>query len=112
MEKVDRFFGSDVPKPFASKDPDLGIDAVPSGEVVVLTSKRTLWVKSHRIDGDNVILTLRSGGEVTADKSLSEKIVPHEVPNAELKARELAPVAHRPGLCHAEALPRGLPRGF
>ena len=37
--------------------------AVPaSAEIVVLSSKRTLSVKSHRIDGDSIILTLRCGG--------------------------------------------------
>jgi hypothetical protein len=54
-----------------------------SAEIVVLSSKRTLSVKSHRIDGDSVILTLRGGGEVTCDKSLIEKILPDEVPYPE-----------------------------
>src|SRR5687768_3164288 len=58
--------------------------AVPaSADIVVLSSKRTLSVKSHRIDGDSIILTLRSGGEVTCDKSLIEKILPDEVPYPE-----------------------------
>lgn len=51
-----------------------------SAEIVYLSSKRTLSVKSHRVEGDSVILTLRGGGEVTCDKSLIEKIVPDEVP--------------------------------
>src|SRR5262245_16410306 len=60
--------------------------AVPaSAEIVVLSSKRTLSVKSHRFEGDSVILTLRSGGEVTCDKSLIEKILPDEVPYQEPK---------------------------
>ena len=46
-----------------------------------LTSGRTLSVKSHRVDGDSLVLTLRSGGEVTCDKSLIEKIEPDEVPH-------------------------------
>lgn len=54
-----------------------------SAEIVYLSSKRTLSVKSHRIEGDSVILTLRGGGEVTCDKSLIEKIVPDEVPYAD-----------------------------
>ncbi len=58
--------------------------AVPaSADIVFLSSKRTLSVKSHRIDGDSIILTLRSGGEVTCDKSLIEKILPDEVPYPE-----------------------------
>ena len=54
-----------------------------SAEIVTLTSGRTLSVKGHKIDGDSVILTLRSGGEVTCDKSLVEKIAPDEVPHPE-----------------------------
>ena len=63
--------------------------AVPAvAEIVVLTSSRTLSVKSHRIEGDSIVLTLRSGGEVTCDKSLIDKILPDEVPHPEPKAEE------------------------
>ena len=61
-----------------------------SAEIVYLSSKRTLSVKAHRVDGDSIILTLRGGGEVTCDKSLIEKIVPDEVPYSE--ADEQRPV--------------------
>jgi Transglycosylase SLT domain len=55
--------------------------AIPaSAEIVFLTSGRTLSVKSHRIDGDHIVLTLRSGGEVTCEKSIVEKVEPDEVP--------------------------------
>lgn len=54
-----------------------------SAEIVVLSSGRTLSVKSHRYDGDSVVLTLRGGGEVTCDKSLIDKIVGDEVPYPE-----------------------------
>ncbi|MBA3297222.1 MAG: hypothetical protein H0U19_09815, partial [Acidobacteria bacterium] len=65
--------------------------AVPaSAEIVVLTSSRTLSVKSHRIEGDSIVLTLRSGGEVTCDKSLIDKILPDEVTHPEPKAEEPA----------------------
>ena len=65
------------------------VTAVPAyADIVVLSSKRTLSVKSHRFDGDSVILTLRSGGEVTCDKSLIEKILPDEVPYEEPKAQQ------------------------
>jgi hypothetical protein len=52
-------------------------------EIIFLTSGRTLSVKSHRFEGASVILTLRTGGEVTCDKSLIEKILPDEVPYPE-----------------------------
>src|SRR3954469_11334918 len=52
-----------------------------SAEIVMMTSGGTLSVKGHRTEGDSVILTLRSGGEVTCDKTLIEKIVADEVPH-------------------------------
>jgi hypothetical protein len=51
-----------------------------SAEIVFLSSGRTLSVKGHRLDGDNIVLTLRSVGEVTCDKDLVTKIDPDEVP--------------------------------
>jgi hypothetical protein len=60
-----------------------GLTVPASAEIVHLTSKRTLSVKSHRIDGDSITLVLRGGGEVTCDRSLIEKIVPDEVPYTE-----------------------------
>ena len=60
-----------------------GTAAPASAEIVVLSSKRSLSVKSHRVEGDSIVLTLRSGGEVTVDKSLIEKILPDEVPYPE-----------------------------
>lgn len=58
--------------------------AVPaSAEIVFLTSGRTLSVKSHKIDGDSIVLTLRSGGQVTCDNSLIKSIEPDEVPYPE-----------------------------
>jgi soluble lytic murein transglycosylase-like protein len=55
--------------------------AAASAEIVMMTSGGTLSVKGHRTEGDSVILTLRSGGEVTCDKTLIEKIVADEVPH-------------------------------
>jgi hypothetical protein len=52
-------------------------------EIVVLSSGRTLSVKGHREDGNSMVLQMRSGGEITCDKSLVEKIVPDEVPYPE-----------------------------
>jgi hypothetical protein len=58
----------------------LGTAVPASAEIVFLTSGRTLSVKSHKIDGESIILTLRSGGQVTCDKNLIEKIEADEVP--------------------------------
>jgi len=54
--------------------------AVPvcSAEIVFLTSGRTFSVKSHRVEGDSLVLALRSGGEITCPSSLVERIGPDE----------------------------------
>ena len=67
--------------------------AVPaSAEIVFLTSGRTLSVKAHKVDGESIVLTLRSGGEVTCDKNLIEKIEADEVPYVDPDASKLADV--------------------
>lgn len=57
-----------------------------AAEIVVLTSGRTMSVKGHRFDGNSIILTLRSGGEVTCDKSLVKEVLPDEVPHPDPQA--------------------------
>ncbi len=52
-------------------------------EIVMLTSGRSVSVKGHRVDGDRIVLPLRTGGEVTCDRSLIDKILPDEVPYPE-----------------------------
>jgi hypothetical protein len=52
-------------------------------EIVMLTSGRSVSVKSHRADGDRIVLLLRTGGEVTCDRTLIDKILPDEVPYPE-----------------------------
>jgi membrane-bound lytic murein transglycosylase B len=54
-----------------------------SAEIVFMSSGRTVSVKHHTNVGDSVVLTLRSGGEVTLDKNLIEKIEADEVPHPE-----------------------------
>ena len=71
-----------------------------SAEIAVLGSGQTLAIKGHRmIDGDRIVLQLRSGGEVTCDKTLIEKILPDEVP---FKEPEPAPVATDAGSVPAD----------
>jgi soluble lytic murein transglycosylase-like protein len=61
----------------------LGTAAPASAELVFLSSGHTLSVKNHRVDGESMVLTLRSGGEVVCDKSLISKIEADEVPYPE-----------------------------
>jgi hypothetical protein len=52
-------------------------------DIVFLSTGRTISVQAHRFDGDSIVLSLRSGGEVTFDRSLVEKVLPDEVPYPE-----------------------------
>jgi soluble lytic murein transglycosylase-like protein len=54
-----------------------------SADIVLLSTGRTLSVQAHRFDGDSIVLSLRSGGEVTFDRSLVQKVLPDEVPYIE-----------------------------
>jgi hypothetical protein len=74
-------------------------------EIAVLSSGRTLSIKSHRIEGENIILKMRDGGEVTCDKALVDKIVPDEVPYQEPQV----PTAPEPAAEEAPAI--ALPAG-
>ncbi len=54
-----------------------------SAELVLLTTGRTLSVKSHTAADDKVTLVLRQGGELTCPASLIVRIDPDEVPYPE-----------------------------
>jgi hypothetical protein len=58
----------------------LGLASPASAEIVFLKSGRTVNVAAHRFDGDTVVLSLRSGGEMTMARELVEKVTPDEVP--------------------------------
>jgi hypothetical protein len=64
--------------------------ALTSAEIVFMTSGATLSVKGHKKVGETIVLTLRSGGEVTCDNTLIERIVPDEVPHPEPPAPQAA----------------------
>jgi hypothetical protein len=71
-------------------------------EIVILSSGRTLSAKSHRVEGDSIVLQMRNGGEVTCNKSLIDKIVPDEVPYPEpqplVEEAPVQPAGDVPGL--------------
>lgn len=62
-----------------------------AAEIVVLKSGSTLAVKAHRTEGSLVVLQLRSGGEMSCDTALIDRIVPDEIPYQEPRP-EAAPV--------------------
>jgi hypothetical protein len=69
----------------------LAFAATTHAEIVHLSSGRTLSVKSHRVDGETVVLTLRGGGEVNIDRTLVTRIDPDEVPYPEPVLEGAAP---------------------
>lgn len=52
-------------------------------ELVFFESGRTLSVKAYKVDGDSLVLTLRSGGQVICERSVITRIEPDEVPYPE-----------------------------
>ena len=58
----------------------LAIAAPASAELIFFSETRSMSVKSHRFEGDRVIVALRGGGEMAFDRSVVVKIAPDEVP--------------------------------
>ncbi len=61
----------------------LALPAGAAAEIVYLTTGRTLSVRAHRVEGDAIVLVLRSGGTITCPRSLVLTIEPDEVPYPE-----------------------------
>ena len=60
-------------------------------ELVYFNTGRTLSVKTHRVEGDSLILTLRSGGEMVCESSIVARVAPDEVPYPEPEVVVKAP---------------------
>ena len=67
----------------------LALAGVSSAEMLFLTTGRTMTVRSHRLEGDRLVLTLVGGGEVTCDPALVDRIAPDEVPIRDPERRRL-----------------------
>src|SRR6267142_1402502 len=74
-------------------------------ELVFFSTGRTMSVKSHRADGDSLVLTLRSGGEIVCDASAVARFAPDEVPYPEPEVAAPAPAA--PVQAEVTAVPYG-----
>jgi soluble lytic murein transglycosylase-like protein len=73
-------------------------------ELVFFSSGRSLSVKKYRVDGDQLVLTLRSGGEIICERSGIARIAPDEVPYPEPEPEPVA-VAVIPVLSSAPVVP-------
>ena len=60
-------------------------------ELVYFTTGRAMSVKSHRVEGESVVLALRSGGEIVTDAAVIEKFAPDEVPYPEDEPARVEP---------------------
>jgi len=52
-------------------------------EIVYFNTGRTMSVKSHRVEGESVVLSLRSGGEIVMEAANIARFAPDEVPYPE-----------------------------
>lgn len=70
----------------------LMLSALPArAELVYFNTGRTLSVKAHRVDGESLVLSLRTGGEMICETSIVARFAPDEVPYPEPEVE--APVA-------------------
>jgi len=72
-------------------------------ELAFFAGGHTMSIKAHRLDGDSLVLSLRSGGEIVCEPGLIVRFGPDEVPYPEPEA--VAPAEPLP--LTAEALPYG-----
>ena len=62
----------------------LAVAQTAQAELVYFSNGRTMSVRSHREEGDRLVLSLRSGGEMVVDRTMVADVGPDEVPYPEL----------------------------
>src|SRR4051812_6446278 len=65
-------------------------------DLVFFSSGRNLSVKSYQVDGNQLVLKLRTGGEITCDRASIARIEPDEVPYPEPEPEPQVAVAAPP----------------
>ena len=61
-------------------------------ELAFFAGGNTMSIKGHRLDGESLVLSLRSGGEIVCDPSLIVRFTPDEVPYPEPEVAIAAPL--------------------
>jgi soluble lytic murein transglycosylase-like protein len=61
----------------------IGFATSARAELVYFTSGKVMSIKSHRVEGEKLVLTPRTGGEIVCDAALVARIAPDEVPYPE-----------------------------
>ncbi len=74
----------------------LALSVIPArAEIVFFNNGRNLSIESHHLEGDEMVMDMRGGGEMTLDASLIAHIDPDEVPYPEPAPVAAAPTHHR-----------------
>jgi hypothetical protein len=50
-----------------------------SADLIFFSESRSMSVKSHRFEGDRIVVALRGGGEMAFDRTMVVKVTPDEV---------------------------------
>jgi hypothetical protein len=61
----------------------VGAAAPARAEIAFFSNGHNMSIKSHRVEGDTLVLALRAGGEMMVDAALITRIEPDEVPYPE-----------------------------
>jgi soluble lytic murein transglycosylase-like protein len=80
----------------------VAISAPARAELAFFQNGRTLSIKSHTVDGDSLVLSLRSGGEIVCEAAAIARFAPDEVPYPEPE-----PVVVQAPAAPAAAVPYG-----
>lgn len=79
-----------------------------AAELAYFSTGESMSIRSHRVDGDSLVLTLRAGGEIVCDRALIVRFAPDEVPYPELPDPAAANGASQaPGFTLAGPVPYG-----
>ncbi len=61
----------------------LGLPSSARAELAFFADGNSMSIQGHRVDGDSVVLSLRSGGEIVCDANVIVQFAPDEVPYPE-----------------------------
>jgi len=75
-----------------------------SADLVLLDNGRHLSVKSHRVEGESIVLVLRNGGEIVCARSRVTSIAPDEVPDPEPSPQTADPSEAPPEVPYADLI--------
>src|SRR5436309_16137491 len=76
-------------------------------ELAFFASGRAMSIRGHHLDGDSLVLSLRSGGEVVCEPATIVRFAPDEVPYPEPAAVATPTQAPTPSTAAAEVVPFG-----